>query len=114
MKKIVGLILGLVLVAVSCSAFIFLNQEKPNFTPETWAKTPWQERHQLVASLEEQHQLKGMTELEVKALLGEPDTMIRGAFEYKIKPDWFFDWRVFYLTFENNRVAEHGTSVPDW
>lgn len=110
MKKILGLI---VLLLCGVVWFWSLPSHLP-FTPERWIETPWQKRYKLVESLKEQYQFKGMTEQEVEALLGEPDTVVKGSFEYKIKSDVVFDWRVFYLTFEDGRVVEYGTSVPDW
>lgn len=112
-KGLKGFLL-LSLLLVGLWGLFLLLKPKPQFTPEVWAKTQWQDRNQLVDSLTENYQLKGMTKDEVKALLGNPDTDGKSAFEYKIKKDFFFDWRVFYLKFSNDKVVEYGVSVPDW
>ncbi len=89
-------------------------QPQQKFTPEVWTKTPWQQRYKFVDSLMEDYELEGLTREEVRALLGESDTDGRSAYEYKVVPDLIFDWRVFYLYFENDRVVRYGVSVPDW
>lgn len=89
-------------------------QPQQKFTPEAWAKTPWQQRYKFVDSLMDDYELEGLTREEVRVLLGEPDSDGRGAFEYKVVPDLIFDWRVFYLTYEENKVVGYGVSVPDW
>ena len=44
-----------------------------DFTAANWAKTAPEDRHFMVSSLQENVELAGMTEAEVRALLGEPD-----------------------------------------
>ena len=44
-----------------------------DFTAENWAKTAPEDRHFMVSSLRENVELAGMTEADVRALLGEPD-----------------------------------------
>ncbi|MET3558458.1 outer membrane protein assembly factor BamE (lipoprotein component of BamABCDE complex) [Streptococcus rupicaprae] len=85
-----------------------------SFTPEAWEQTKWQQRYTFVDSLVSDYSLEGMTREEVQELLGEPDTVTRNAFEYKVVIDLVFDWRVFYLDFEDDKVVHYGTSVPDW
>jgi hypothetical protein len=61
MKKIVLSVL-LLLILCSCSS---------QFNKETWLKEP-DKRNDMVQSLINKHELKGMTEAEVIDLLGEP------------------------------------------
>ena len=44
-----------------------------DFTAENWAKTAPKDRHFMVSSLQENVELAGMSEADVRALLGEPD-----------------------------------------
>ena len=89
-------------------------QPQQKFTPEAWAQTPWQQRYKFVHSLMDDCELEGLTREEIRALLGEPDIDGQGAYDYKVVPDPIFDWRVFFLYFENDRVVRYGVSVPDW
>lgn len=111
------LIKGILLISVALLSIWILTvwfQPQQKFTPEAWAKTPWQQRYKFVNSLMDDYELEGLTRKEVRFLLGEPDRDGQGAFEYKAVPDLVFDWRVFYLTFEDNKVVRYGVSVPDW
>lgn len=113
-KKLLKQLLLLFLVGLGAWVLFVFFRPSPQFTPELWAETRWQERHRLVDSLMDNYDLEGMTREEVKELLGEPDRDGKGSFEYRIQTDFIFDWRVFYLEFSNDRVVEYGTSVPDW
>ena len=113
-SKLINGILSLFIAALGVWILFVWFQPQQKFTPEAWAQTPWQQRYKFVDSLMDDYELEGLTREEISALLGEPDIDGRGAYDYKVVPDLIFDWRVFYLYFENDRVVRYGVSVPDW
>lgn len=76
-----------------------------DFTAENWAKTAPEDRHFMVSSLRENVELAGMTEADVRALLGEPDYEDTSArLAYII--DTGIDDTTLDLTIENGKVSD--------
>ena len=76
-----------------------------DFTAENWAKTAPEDRHFMVSSLQENVELAGMTEADVRALLGEPDhTDSPALLAYII--DTGIDDTTLELTIENGKVSD--------
>lgn len=75
------------------------------FSPEAWARTEPEHRHFMVDDLLEQTELVGMTEQDVRALLGQPDYVdTPHLLEYVI--DLPFDASTLDLTLDNGKVTE--------
>ena len=76
-----------------------------DFTAENWAKTAPEDRHFMVSSLRENVELAGMTEADVRALLGEPDYADSPALLAYII-DTGIDDTTLELTIENGKVSD--------
>ena len=76
-----------------------------DFTAENWAKTAPEDRHFMVSSLRENVELAGMTEADVRALLGEPDYADSPALLAYIIDNGIDDTTL-ELTIENGKVSD--------
>ena len=76
-----------------------------DFTAENWAKTAPEDRHFMVSSLRENVELAGMTEADVRALLGEPDYADSPALLAYIIDTGIADTTL-ELTIENGKVSD--------
>ena len=70
MKKIISIIIAVLCVFIAVCAV-----QMHNFTPEGWSSDR-EHRHLMIKDLEREYNISDMTEDEIIALLGEPDSVV--------------------------------------
>lgn len=112
---VVGLIafVGILVIVIGLIAIVGPEYKKVNFTPKNWAQCDQKERYKMVNSLFKKHDLVGLTEEEVRELLGRPNASFKlngavEAYEYNVSKEGR-KWTVLGIGFdEDGRVYDAG------
>ena len=73
------------------------------FTTEKWEKYK-QDRYYMLDDFQEKYELETMTKDEVLVLLGKPDSITDGEFNYVVDTGWI-DPIIFYIYFDENGMV---------
>ena len=114
-KIIIAIVLTIVVALAGELTFQGMVKYYSVFTPDKWTKNI-KARHRMIESLESQYMLEGMTEDEVKEILGEPgavsDLLVDNENQYYYDyyaGDAFLTTIYYYVTFENGIVVKAWT-----